>query len=152
MPPEMKLDAFIRAETFKALPHDRFKVSSLKITSAPLTGHLDDGNYIDLGNRVLRVLHLPGHSPDSIALLDETNQTLFSGDIIYNGDLFDTLYHSDRDSYKESLERLKRIPITTVHGGHDTSFDQSRMIEIIDNYLNGGGRLGDPYAWVSAKM
>jgi len=26
------------------------------------------------------------------------------------------------------------------------------MIEIIDNYLDGGGRLGDPYAWVNAKM
>ena len=24
MPPEMKIDAFIRAETFKSLPHDRF--------------------------------------------------------------------------------------------------------------------------------
>ena len=152
MPPEMKIDAFIRAETFKALPHDRFEVSSFKITPAPLTGYLDDGDYIDLGNRVLRVLHLPGHSPDSIALLDEKNQILFSGDIIYNGDLFDTLYHSDRDAYKESLERLRRIPITTVHGGHDASFGQARMIEIIDNYLDGGGRLGDPYTWVSAKM
>ena len=152
MPPEMQIDAFVRAETFKALPHDQFEVSSFQITSAPLTGYLDDGDYIDLGNRVLRILHLPGHSPDSIALLDEKNQILFSGDVIYNGDLFDTLYHSNRDAYKESLERLRSIPITTVHGGHDASFDQNRMIEIIDNYLDGGGRLGDPYAWVSARM
>ena len=127
-------------------------MSSFQITSAPLTGYLDDGDYIDLGNRMLRILHLPGHSPDSIALLDEKNQILFSGDIIYNGDLFDTLYHSDRDAYKESLERLRSIPITTVHGGHDESFDQTRMIEIIDDYLEGRGRLGDPYVWVSAKM
>ena len=148
----MQQHAFIRAETFKALPHDQFEVSSFHITPAPLTGYLDDGDHIDLGDRVLRVLHLPGHSPDSIALLDEKNQILFSGDVIYNGDLFDTLYHSDRDAYRESLERLKSIPITTVHGGHDASFDRNRMIEIIDNYLDGGGRLGDPYAWVSAKM
>ena len=28
MPPEMQIEAFIRAETFKALPHDHFEVSS----------------------------------------------------------------------------------------------------------------------------
>ncbi|SVB72067.1 uncharacterized protein METZ01_LOCUS224921, partial [marine metagenome] len=56
MPPEMQIDAFVRAETFKALPHDQFEVSSFQITPAPLTGYLDDGDYIDLGNRVLRIL------------------------------------------------------------------------------------------------
>jgi len=41
---------------------------------------LHDGDIIDLGNRQLEVLHTPGHSHDSIMLLDLKSRALFSGD------------------------------------------------------------------------
>ena len=44
-------------------------------------GHTD---IIDLGDRRFRVVHLPGHSPDSIGLLDEHDGLFFSGDAIYD--------------------------------------------------------------------
>ncbi|MEU1587845.1 MBL fold metallo-hydrolase [Micromonospora sp. NPDC005710] len=49
---------------------------------APVTLHrlLDYGDRIDLGGRVLTVLHLPGHTPGSIALFEEHTGTLYSGD------------------------------------------------------------------------
>ncbi len=152
LPAEMPIDAFIRAETFMALPDERFSIESFNITPAPLTGYLDEGDLVDLGNRTFRVLHLPGHSPDSIALFEEETRILFSGDIVYDGDLFDTLYHSNPELYRESLTRLKALPVRTVHGGHDASFGQQRMIEIIDDYLAGRGRILDPYAWVGGRL
>ena len=41
---------------------------------------LADGDAIDLGGRVLRVVHAPGHSPDGICLHDERRGLLFTGD------------------------------------------------------------------------
>ena len=39
---------------------------------------------VDPGGRPLTVLHLPGHSPGSIALFDPADGTLFSGDVVYD--------------------------------------------------------------------
>ena len=119
---------------------------------APLTGYLDEGDVLDLGDRSFQVFSLPGHSPDSIALWEKDTGTLFSGDTLYDGDLYDTLYHSDPDAYRESLERLRELPIQTVHGGHFGSFGKERMNELIDGYLKGEGRLVDPEDWVSQQL
>ena len=67
-------------------------------------------------------------------------------------DRYDTLYHSDPDAYRESLERLRALPIQTVHGGHFGSFGKDRMNEVIAGYLAGDGRLVDPKDWVSKQL
>jgi glyoxylase-like metal-dependent hydrolase (beta-lactamase superfamily II) len=48
---------------------------------------LHDGDTFDLGNRQLEVVHAPGHSQDSIMLLDKENRLLFTSDV-YCGRLF----------------------------------------------------------------
>ena len=143
---------FVRAETFKALPFEGFRVEDYSVKPAPLTGYLDEGDVIDLGNRSFQVFHLPGHSPGSIALLDQKSRILFSGDVVYDGDLYDTVYHSNREIYRESLQRLRELDVETIHGGHDRSFGKQRMLEIIDNYLSGGMAIGDPANWVENQL
>ncbi len=145
-------EAFVRAETFSALPFDGFSFESYKVRPAPLTGYLDEGDVLDLGDRRFQVLSLPGHSPDSIALWESKTETLFGGDTIYDGALYDTVYHSDPDAYRESLERLRALPIQTVHGGHFGSFGRDRMNEVIEGYLAGEGRLVDPNSWVNQQL
>ncbi|NKB62686.1 MAG: MBL fold metallo-hydrolase [Gammaproteobacteria bacterium] len=135
-------DDFVSAEVIKTDPFDGFDIAEYRVKPAPLTGYLDDGDIIDLGDRILHVLHLPGHSPGSIALYDPAEKTLFSGDIIYDGGLIDDAYHSSTEIYEESLRRLRELPVSVVHGGHEGSFGQSRMIELIDLFLAGGQRLG----------
>ncbi|MDH3635098.1 MAG: MBL fold metallo-hydrolase [Gammaproteobacteria bacterium] len=143
---------FVRAETFLALPDQKFHYENYRVTPAPLTGYLDEGDVIDLGDRVFQVLHLPGHSPGSIALYEMKTRTLFSGDAIYDGELFDTVYHSEKAIYRESLQRLREFDVETVHGGHFESFGRQRMIEIIDDYLAGRGAMGDAGAWVASQL
>lgn len=70
---------------------------------------LDDGEVIDLGGRTLRVLHTPGHSPDSICLFDEANGLLFGGDTVNTGPIYAQLEGSDVDQFARSTGRLAEL-------------------------------------------
>ncbi|MCZ6668341.1 MAG: MBL fold metallo-hydrolase [Gammaproteobacteria bacterium] len=145
-------NAFVRAETFVRLPDDSFVVENYSVKSAPLTGYLDEGDVLDLGNRVFQIMHLPGHSPGSIALYEKNTGCLFSGDVVYDGALFDTVYHSDPQLYRESLARLRELPIQLVHGGHYDSFGREKLLSIIDRYFRGEGRIGNAAEWVNNEL
>jgi glyoxylase-like metal-dependent hydrolase (beta-lactamase superfamily II) len=73
-------------------------------------GHwLHDGDAIDLGGRVLQVIAAPGHTPDSIALLDRQNQLLFTGDTYYPGPIFLYRPETDLDAYEATVARLAEM-------------------------------------------
>ncbi len=102
---------------------------------ATVTRSIEEGDVFDLGDRSFEVLHLPGHSPGSIGLWEESTGTLFSGDAIYDGPLLDQDADSDVADYCVTMERLLTLPVTVVHGGHDPSFGRDRMYEIARGYL-----------------
>jgi glyoxylase-like metal-dependent hydrolase (beta-lactamase superfamily II) len=118
-------------------PRDDVDTTQWSVLPAPATRTVDEGDVIDLGDRVLEVVHLPGHSPGSIALLERATRTVFTGDVVYDGVLFDHLFHSDRERYRESLVRLLELPADTFHCGHEDSFGRPRLAELIDDYLIG---------------
>jgi len=120
-----------------ALPNDDFRIEQWCVLPAPPTRLIDEGDVVDLGDRVLQVFHLPGHSPGSVCLLEAATRTLFTGDVVYDGQLFDHLWSSDREVYRESLARLLEIPADTFHGGHDESFGRDRLVTIVSDYLAG---------------
>jgi glyoxylase-like metal-dependent hydrolase (beta-lactamase superfamily II) len=95
---------------------------------------------------VFEVLHVPGHSPGSIALWEEATGVLFSGDAVYDGPLVDDAYHSNGDDYLRTLVRLRELPVTVVHGGHFPSFGRQRYRQIIDDYVAGRRTPGCPAA------
>ena len=118
-----------------ALPSAGFPVDDYTVRSAPLTGTVRDGDIIDLGDRAFEVLHLPGHSPGSIALWESSTKTLFSGDAIYDGPLLFDLPGSSIADYVRTLKRLLALDIAIVHAGHDPSFGKERLREIAQTYL-----------------
>ncbi len=67
-----------------------------------------DGDIIDLGNRPLQVISLPGHTPGSIALLDITRRTLISGDPVQDGSIFMFGIQREIHAYLHSLEKLEK--------------------------------------------
>lgn len=67
---------------------------------------LEEGDQLDLGGRRLRVFHTPGHTPDCICLLDETNGVLFGGDTVNTGPIYAQLPDSDVASFAASTKRL----------------------------------------------
>lgn len=114
-----------------AAPHAGFDPRAYRLRSTQLTATVRDGDHVDLGDRNFEVLHLPGHSPGSIALWEVATRTLFSGDTIYDGPLLDNLPGSSVADYQRSLERIERLEVETIHAGHDPSFGRERLHEII---------------------
>ena len=69
---------------------------------------VNEGDVIYLGGRELRIIHLPGHTPGSIAVLDVKNRVLISGDPIQaHGHIFMMGEHRNMKDYISSLEHLK---------------------------------------------
>ena len=118
-----------------ALPDARFPVDDYRVQAAPLTGTVADGDVIDLGDRRLEVLHVPGHSPGSIALWEPATRILFSGDAVYDGPLLADLPGSNVADYAGSLRRLASLDVAVVHAGHDPSFGGERLREITERTL-----------------
>lgn len=119
-----------------AAPRPDFDPVSYRQVRAAPTSCLRDGDVIDLGDRRLEVLHLPGHSPGSICLLDTETRTLFSGDVVYAGGLIDEVWPgTDRPSYIRSMRRLAEIEVSVALPGHDDPLTTQKVQQIIDRYL-----------------
>jgi len=126
----------IRAGLLTEVPSEEFSASEHHLVGVAATQLLEHGDIIDLGDRAFEVLHLPGHSPGSIALFDHASRMLFSGDAIYDGPLLDEIPGSDIEAYVDSMHRLRTLPVETIHAGHGPSMGRARFLKLIDNYLS----------------
>lgn len=117
-------------------PNGAWAPESFQIRPAPLTRILEEGDRIETGDRSLRVLHLPGHSPGSIGLLDEENGDFFAGDAIYRGRLIDDLPGSDVQAYRKTMRRLLQIEFSRAYCGHGEPIDQNELRSIASAYLD----------------
>lgn len=75
---------------------------------------IEDGYCFDLGDRVLKAIHTPGHSNDGIMLYDEKYRFLLTGDTFYPGALY---AHFDNEEFGQfsfedyiaSMEKVSRL-------------------------------------------
>ncbi|KPF70831.1 hypothetical protein IP69_08795 [Bosea sp. AAP35] len=126
-----------------ALPYADFDVDGYGRDAVAPTRLVDDGDIVDLGDRHFEVLHLPGHSPGSIGLWEAATGWLFTGDALYDGVIVDTGPGASISAYLPTMERLKRLPVVEVFGGHNDPMTRGRMITVIERYMasrSGRGR------------
>lgn len=126
-------------ELVTAYPSAGFEPATYAVQPVEPTWLVADGEVIDLGDRAFVVLHLPGHTPGSIALWEAETGVLFPGDVIYDGLLLDDLPGSDIAEYVASMERLRALPVSVVHAGHYPSFGRERFLQLIGDYLHRRG-------------
>lgn len=127
---------WVHEDHFDQLPVAGFAVEQYSLRAAEPTRILHEGDVLDLGYRALEVLNLPGHSPGCIALYDPRSQELFSGDVIYDGELLDELHCSHIPTYVATYERLQTLPVETVYPGHYHRFGRDRYHQILQEYLD----------------
>jgi glyoxylase-like metal-dependent hydrolase (beta-lactamase superfamily II) len=70
------------------------------------SGYVKDGEILDLGGRKLEILQVPGHTPDAVALLDQDNGLLFTGDTFYDAELWLFDPETNLDDFARSIARL----------------------------------------------
>lgn len=86
---------------------------------------LTDGQVFDLGGRKIEIIFTPGHSPDSVMLLDKDNSILFTGDTFYPATLYCHLsskegLDSDFDTYRDTMIDLaKKIEVDKLYCSHN---------------------------------
>jgi glyoxylase-like metal-dependent hydrolase (beta-lactamase superfamily II) len=131
-------DGYVTDDMFEHRKPDWFDEDTFAVRAAPATQILSHGDVIDLGDRALEVVHLPGHSPGSVAFWDARSGLLISGDVVHDGpDGIGrlSLYHTDMDLFLASVEGLRDWPVETVHAGHFGSFGRERFRQVIDDFI-----------------
>ncbi len=80
-----------------------------------------DGDEIELGGRLLRIIHIPGHTQGSIAILDVTNRALYAGDSVQKGHIY--MFGAKRcpEQYEASLDKLIALKdaYDCIYASHD---------------------------------
>jgi len=81
---------------------------------------LAPGEEIDLGGRRAKVLHTPGHSPDSISLHLADENRLFAADFIYPGNLYGQVPGASLPDYLDVASVLSSVVdgSTTIFCAH----------------------------------
>ena len=89
---------------------------------------LIDGEVVDVGNRHMRIIHTPGHTPEHVCLLVDdwfvlTGDTLFVGDVgrvdLALSELDEDELRSRAETLHASLQRLLELPDDTeIYPGH----------------------------------
>jgi hydroxyacylglutathione hydrolase len=87
-------------------------------------GTLDEGDTVTLGAHTFTVMHVPGHEPFHIALVDENQRYFLGGDVLFPGGHGTTeIPGADQAAMNATMRRLvAELPETTiVLPGHGVS-------------------------------
>lgn len=122
-----ELFGFLADETTPRPLPEGFDLHTWSIAPTIPTRLLRDADELDLGGRTLRVLHTPGHTSDSICLLDERNGLLFGGDTYNTGPIYAHLHDSDVNAFARSTAHVADLAdaVAFVYVAHF-----SRYVEI----------------------
>jgi len=126
--------SMLDAQLGRELP-DQIALFGINIECDALTidRNLADGDVITLGDEMIQVLHVPGHSPGGLAFYLPESALLISGDTIFNGSVGRTdLWGGDMAQLLNSIrEKIYTLPDETViasgHGPTTTVADEKRF-------------------------
>ena len=113
---------------------------SLEACKLPLRGEsgwraLSEGESVRAGDRVLTVMHTPGHAPDHACFWDSGYRHLYTGDMLILGTSVMIPFGrgGSLHDYLRSLERLAGLKPDRIFPGHGDVIE--RPLDVIDEYL-----------------
>ncbi len=97
-----------------------FDVNNYAFFQGNPTKVLKGNETIDLGDRLVQIVHTPGHSPGHICFWEKERGYLFTGDLVYKDTLFAYFPSTDPEAYLNSLEQISALPVKNVFPAHHT--------------------------------
>lgn len=113
-----------------------FNVDSYRIFQGMPTKVLRGDGIIDLGSRTIEVLHTPGHSPGHMCFWEPDRGYLYTGDLVYLGELYAFYPSTDPQAYLSSIKKLVDLPVCRLFPGHRSLDIDPRIIESIQEELS----------------
>ena len=117
-----------------------YDVSKYEFFQGNPTRVLKDDEIITIGDRIVQILHTPGHSPGHMCFWEKERGYLFTGDLVYKDTLFAYFPSTDPMAYLSSLERVSALPVKYVFPAHHSLNIQP---EILGRMRNAFRRLQD---------
>lgn len=118
-------------------------VFGLEIEAPPTPGNtLKEGDKVLVGNTSLSVIHVPGHTRGSIALFQNEQKFLITGDVLFNGGIgrtdlpggnYDVLMNSIKDKLLPLGDEVK---VYSGHGPSTSLGEERRSNPFIKDYFN----------------
>ncbi len=102
---------------------EQARAFGVRIDAAPpVGGLLAEGDVVTFGEAALRVLHVPGHSPGSVAFVGKADEAAVSGDVLFQNSIGRTegLPQTSLPQLMQSIRR-KLLPLgdtCAVYPGH----------------------------------
>jgi hydroxyacylglutathione hydrolase len=85
---------------------------------------IDSSKKINYISSKFKIIHIPGHTPGSIALYSPSDGIVFSGDLIFSQGGFGRtdFSYSSLNNLKDSIKKIFSLPtFTTIYTGHGTA-------------------------------
>lgn len=109
------------------LPKD-FHIDEYVFFQGKPTKVLYGGEHIDLGGRMVDVIHTPGHAPGHICFWETERGYLFTGDLAYKGMLTAWFPSTDPDAYLKSIETVAALPVEKMFPAHHSLDMQPKIL------------------------
>ena len=117
------------------LPKD-FDLNSYEFFQGKPARILYGDEVIDLGERSVKVLHTPGHSPGHMCFWEAEKGCLYTGDLVYKDTLNAWFPSTDPEAYLHSLEKTAELPVRQVFPAHhNLNIQPEILIRMRDAFL-----------------
>ncbi len=137
--PDHSLGALDIAATNRALIHchrldykpliDLYQQYLPSSDTSRLIADLEDGHTLAFAGEIFTILHIPGHSHGHIAIFDQKNGNLFSGDhVIPVGTVWIGPPDGHLVDYLASLDRLLALDVNMLYPGHGDPFPSPQAL------------------------
>jgi glyoxylase-like metal-dependent hydrolase (beta-lactamase superfamily II) len=97
----------------------------------------EDGEMgLRLGERVMRLIHVPGHTQDSVMVYVEDDRVLFAADMVMP---VPSIVDGDMDAFRASLRKVLELPIENMVQGHGEVIlrgEVRKVVQISLDYLD----------------
>ena len=132
---DVKHEVTVESICLQKIP--QLDTANYSIRPYKISKYITNGEIIDIGERQLKVISVPGHTPDAIVLYDKKNKYLWTGDTYYDGPIYLFANETDLIAYKKSVAKIfKLVPkLKMIFPSHNTPISETqRLVELKINF------------------